>query len=154
MKRAAVTPEFTEFIPEGLQEGVLYVSERFKIAVHLCCCGCREEVVTPLTPADWRLIRDGTAVSLYPSIGNWGLRCQSHYWIRRNRIEWDRALTKRQIEQARKRDREDKDRHIASTNAAKLGQPGSTRPQVTATDTPRGGFAQALVATLNKFIGR
>lgn len=58
--------------------------------MHLCACGCRTKVVTPISSTEWRLIYDGESVSLYPSIGNWQFPCQSHYWIRRNEIRWAR----------------------------------------------------------------
>ena len=54
--------------------------------VHSCCCGCGNEVVTPLAPAEWHLEFDGETISLWPSVGNWNLPCRSHYVIRRNRI--------------------------------------------------------------------
>lgn len=66
---------------------MLHISLRYATAVHLCACGCRRKVVTPLKPAGWRLIFDG-AVSLDPSIGNWQYPCRSHYYIRSNRVEW------------------------------------------------------------------
>ena len=66
MKQQVLTPAFVELIPEKLDTGVLYVSERFKLAVHRCCCGCMNEVVTPLSPAEWRLKRTATRVSLTP----------------------------------------------------------------------------------------
>ena len=47
--------EFVDYIPEQLDEGVLYVSIRFGTVVHRCACGCGDEVVTPLGPAEWRL---------------------------------------------------------------------------------------------------
>ena len=119
MRSSSLTPEFVEFIPEHLSEGTLYISEKYKIAIHLCCCGCGEQVVTPLTPVDWRLRREGNAVTLYPSIGNWGLACQSHYWIRRNRIEWARTLTMSQVARVRRRDQIDKSRFIDQVNARK-----------------------------------
>ncbi len=72
--------EFVEFIPCELEEGVLYISIPYTTAVHNCCCGCGNRVVTPLTPADWKLSYDGEAVWLSPSIGNWNFPCQSHYW--------------------------------------------------------------------------
>ena len=80
--------KFVEFIPDTLDDGTLHVSITHGTAVHRCCCGCGREVVTPLTPTDWKLIFDGETVSLYPSIGNWNLPCRSHYWITRNRVEW------------------------------------------------------------------
>ena len=69
--------EFVEFIPEELKEGTLYVSIRFATVSHLCACGCKSKVVTPLKPTDWKLIFDGKTISLDPSIGNWSFPCQS-----------------------------------------------------------------------------
>lgn len=134
MRQTVITPEFVEFIPERLQEGVIYISEQYGTAIHKCCCGCGEEVVTPLTPADWKLRRDGTAVTLFPSIGNWSFRCKSHYWIRMNRVEWAPSMTIRQIRRVQERDRQDKERYIAQVNARKVSGAGG-RP---ATDQAAG----------------
>ena len=78
--------KFVEFIPESLEEGVLYITLEYSTALHKCICGCGNEVVTPLSPNDWKLIFDGKTVSLYPSIGNWRFPCRSHYWIEKNQI--------------------------------------------------------------------
>lgn len=88
MKRKRIKPEFVELIPEAVKEGVLYISFRYATATHKCPCGCGEIVVTPIRPTDWTLAWDGDTVSLNPSVGNWSLPCQSHYWITRNRIIW------------------------------------------------------------------
>ncbi|XVQ15912.1 DUF6527 family protein [Spirillospora sp. CA-255316] len=80
--------QFVDHAPESLEAGVLYVSIPFASVLHLCCCGCGREVVTPLTPRDWRLVFDGETVTLEPSIGNWSFPCRSHYWIRRSTIRW------------------------------------------------------------------
>ncbi len=103
--------EFVEFVPEGISQGVLYISIPYATAVHLCCCGCGHEVVTPLSPTDWRLIFDGTTVSLDPSIGNWSFDCQSHYFIKRNRIEWWDKWSKERINNGRTFDRLQKEHH-------------------------------------------
>ncbi len=91
-----VNHEFTHHIPLGdqMEEGVVYVSMPYAIAVHLCCCGCGNEVVTPFHPKQWRLTFDGESISLSPSIGNWSFDCQSHYWITQDRVMWDRTSTK------------------------------------------------------------
>jgi hypothetical protein len=78
--------KFVEIIPDELEEGVLYITIEYCTAIHKCVCGCGNEVVTPLSPKDWRLTFDGKSVSLYPSIGNWGFECQSHYWIKNNNV--------------------------------------------------------------------
>lgn len=107
MKHERVAHEFVEYIPEQLTEGVVYVSIPFRTVVHRCFCGCGLEVVTPLSPTKWTLSFDGQAVSLTPSIGNWSFPCQSHYWIRGNRVEWTRRWTLRQIAAARALDGRD-----------------------------------------------
>lgn len=113
-------PAFVQYIPEQPEAGVLYVSERYATATHLCCCGCGLEVVTPLNPAKWRLKVDSGMVSLHPSIGNWSFPCQSHYWLVRNRVEWARAMTPAMIAAVKTRDMRD---------AAAL----SSEPEVTST---------------------
>lgn len=80
--------EFVEYIPDKLKDGTIYVSLAFATVAHKCCCGCGNEVITPLSPTDWKLIFDGESISLYPSIGNWNFACRSHYWIECNRVKW------------------------------------------------------------------
>lgn len=100
-----VRHEFVEFIPANLEAGVVYVSIPYTTVVHRCCCGCDQEVVTPLSPTDWKLVFDGESISLRPSIGNWGLPCQSHYWIVRNQVRWARRWTTAKIAEGRAKDR-------------------------------------------------
>ncbi len=95
--------EFVDFIPEKPEQGTLYISIRYKTGTHVCCCGCGNIVVTPISPTDWKLTFDGKTVSLHPSIGNWGFPCQSHYWIRQNRVEWAPKWPRDQIDLGRLR---------------------------------------------------
>jgi hypothetical protein len=95
---------------------VLYISIPYATAVHKCCCGCGEKVVTPLTPTDWKLIFDGESVSLSPSIGNWSFRCESHYWIRSNNVHWAVHWSRQQIEVGRRRDRWAKERQYGEAH--------------------------------------
>jgi hypothetical protein len=44
----AVKHEFVQFIPEELTEGTVYISIRFATVAHLCACGCKTKVVTPV----------------------------------------------------------------------------------------------------------
>jgi uncharacterized protein DUF6527 len=97
-------PEFVEFIPEKLEDGKLYISEEYRTAVHKCPCGCGNKVVTPLSPTDWRLTKEGKTVSLYPSIGNWGFPCRSHYWIERNQVVESYDMSQREIDTGRRYD--------------------------------------------------
>ena len=96
MKRNKVLKhEFVEYIPAHLEENTIYVSVAFATVVHKCCCGCGNEVVTPLSPTDWKLFFDGQAISLTPSIGNWNFKCRSHYWIDRNKVKWARSWSQK-----------------------------------------------------------
>jgi Family of unknown function (DUF6527) len=96
--------EFVVNAPEQLEPGVLYVSLRYNTALHLCCCGCGAEVVTPISPTDWQLVYNGVGVSLYPSVGNWQFACRSHYWVRYGRVEWSYQMTQADIDAGRRRD--------------------------------------------------
>lgn len=111
-KSAHLTPEFVDAIPEKIERGRLYVSMEFATAVHSCACGCGMEVVTPFSPTDWKLTFDGVSVSLSPSIGNWSFQCRSHYWVRRNHIQWAGEWTDEEIAAGRASDRQNKDRHF------------------------------------------
>lgn len=124
MKHSTLMPQFVGCIPERLSEGVLYICERYRTAAHKCCCGCGQEVITPLTPADWSIRKEGGSVTLHPSIGNWSFACQSHYWIRRNQVVWDKAISQREISRVRARDRGDKEAYIAAVNRRKEQQAG------------------------------
>ena len=110
MRRSTLTHRFVDFVPEELEDGVLYVSMKYVTVTHKCCCGCGEEVVTPLSPADWTLTFDGKSVSLDPSIGSWELPCQSHYWIKQGAVRWARKWSREEIEAGRARDRRDAER--------------------------------------------
>jgi len=107
--------KFVKNIPEQLKEGIIYISIEYATAIHKCCCGCGKEVVTPLSPTDWKLIFDGQTISLYPSIGNWSFDCQSHYWIENNEVIWARRWSKKQIEVGRKKDDLDKKKYYKAS---------------------------------------
>jgi len=96
--------KFVEYIPGELEEGIIYVSTEFATASHMCICGCGLEVVTPFSPTDWKLIFDGVSISLDPSIGNWSFPCQSHYWIKHNKIVWSYKWSQERIDAGRKND--------------------------------------------------
>jgi hypothetical protein len=105
--------EFVEYIPDNIKNGTIYVSVTFATAVHKCCCGCGQEVVTPISPTDWKLIFDGETISLYPSIGNWGFPCQSHYWIENNIVKWAPKWSKGKINAARAYDALNKEKYYS-----------------------------------------
>jgi hypothetical protein len=89
--------EFVEFIPEQLNDGTIYVSITYATVAHRCCCGCGNEVITPLSPTDWKLLFDGQSISLDPSIGNWSFDCKSHYWIKRNEVKWAERWSQEEV---------------------------------------------------------
>ncbi|MDT3315652.1 DUF6527 family protein [Microbacterium sp. KSW4-11] len=98
-----VDHQFVEVLPAVLEPGLVYISGTHNIAAHLCCCGCDEEIVTPLGKAGWTLHYDGQ-VTLSPSIGNGALACRSHYIIRDSQIRWLSEMTEKQHARAHARD--------------------------------------------------
>lgn len=121
---------FVDAIPEKLEDRTLYISIEYATATHKCCCGCGLEVVTPLTPTDWKLIFDGETVSLTPSIGNWSFPCRSHYWIERNAVKWAAQMSEAQIRAVRAHDK--------NAKAAYFGAAGdSTNKVTTGENAPR-----------------
>lgn len=96
---------FVKSVPERLETGMIYVSMEYASVVHLCCCGCGSEIVTPLSPKDWKLTFDGESISLQPSIGNWSFPCRSHYWIKSDRVRWAGDMTQDEIREGREYDR-------------------------------------------------
>ena len=102
MKLYQITSEFVDEIPGELDPGKLYVCCRYRAVKHLCACGCGIGVNTPLHPTGWTLICDGVSVSLWPSIGNWSEKCQSHYSIRNNKIHWASKWSRHRILKTRK----------------------------------------------------
>lgn len=113
MRLTQIRPEFVSLAPAVLEPGVAYVSMEYATVLHLCCCGCGNQAVTPLSPARWHLWFDGETITLNPSIGNWSFPCQSHYWIEQNAVVWDRPFSQAEIAWVRGRDRRDMDQHTA-----------------------------------------
>lgn len=81
-------------IDKDMKEGILYLSRRFELAIHLCACGCKEETVTPLlgigekeTKEGWNYSEGPNGPTLWPSIGNQKFKCKSHYYVTDGKIE-------------------------------------------------------------------
>ena len=113
MRHQSLEHRFVRNAPRELEAGVLYISMEYATAVHSCCCGCGERVVTPFTPTDWRMTFDGESVTLNPSVGNWNQDCRSHYVIERNRIIECGHWSDSRIEAERSRDRRAKEHYYA-----------------------------------------
>lgn len=86
LQKVEITPEFVEFIPEELKPNIFYISEKYKVAVHLCLCGCGIKTVTPLGGGNkWEIVKSGKdKISLIGSVGNFNYPCKSHYIITNN----------------------------------------------------------------------
>ena len=91
-KVTEVTYAFVDSAPKQLEPGKIYVSTKYRAIVHLCLCGCNEKVLLRLDPDDWSFTFDGRTISIHDSVGNVGLPCRSHYFVRRNRVIWLRPL--------------------------------------------------------------
>ncbi len=104
MRRDRVEPQFVEFIPDVLEDGIVYISIPYGAIIHACCCGCGVKVSTPLSPAQWYFTYDGERISLSPSVGSGALQCNSHYIISRNQVRWARPLTKAETAASLERD--------------------------------------------------
>jgi hypothetical protein len=94
--------ERVHYMPKDLKPSVLYVSEEFDIAMHLCACGCGSKVKTPLGPTEWSVAETDGGPSLSPSVGNWQQPCKSHYWIDQGQIRWASKWTPEQITAGRR----------------------------------------------------
>lgn len=112
MRLTQIRHEFVSFAPDVLQAGVVYVALEYGTVLHLCCCGCGNQVVTPLSPARWGLWFDGESISLSPSIGNWSFPCRSHYWIEHSEVLWDRPFSDAEVAGVRGRDRRAIEHHL------------------------------------------
>jgi len=87
LDKKPITVSYVEFIPEvaDLQDNTMYISEQYNCAIHKCLCGCGKQVVTPLASNMWAVTKNpDNTIDLNPSIGNYNLRCRSHYVIRKN----------------------------------------------------------------------
>lgn len=104
--------QFVDFIPDQIEQGILYISIEYCTAIHKCVCGCGNEVVTPLSPTDWELTFNGKTVSLSPSIGNWNFDCRSHYFITRSQIRNVRRWKDWEIDKGREADATDKKKYF------------------------------------------
>jgi hypothetical protein len=144
MRRTEIKCQTVDFIPEQLQEGVLYISLRYATAAHKCCCGCGQEVITPLTPTDWSISFDGKVASLTPSIGNWSFPCRSHYWISKNKVVWAGQMSQRQIKGVRARDRAVKQRYFDSKDTQHSNTSSATQPTPTHKPQAESGLLDLL----------
>lgn len=100
-----------QFMPKEMQPSILYLSEEYGIAIHLCACGCGSKVRTPLGPAEWTVEGTDQEPTLYPSIGNWQLPCRSHYWITDGEVILAAQWSDAQVEAGRQHEESHRRRH-------------------------------------------
>ena len=103
-----------KYLPRELSSGILYVSNQYAVAGHLCACGCGNKVITPLGPTEWKLSEYGGVPTVYPSIGNWQLPCRSHYFITSGQIQWAPQWSDAQIAAGRQAEQEKRQAYYAS----------------------------------------
>lgn len=113
------------YMPKEIMPAILYVSEEFGIAIHLCACGCGSKIKTPLGSTEWSVKETKSGPSLWPSVGNWQEKCQSHYWITRGEIIWAKKWSSEQIAAGRRHEEERKRAYydaIDRERSSKLGR--------------------------------
>ena len=113
--------QHVHYMPKELKPGVLYVSEEFDIAMHLCACGCGSKVRTPLGPTEWSVEETSSGPSLRPSVGNWQQACQSHYWINRGKVVWAEKWTPEKIAAGRRHEEERRRAYYAALDRKRCG---------------------------------
>lgn len=85
--------EFVHYIPQQLEDNVIYISEAFSMAIHKCACGCGKKVVMELSWGDvawkngWSITIEDSLISFSPSILN-RFACKSHYYITKSEVVW------------------------------------------------------------------
>ena len=105
------------FMPKQLEPGILYVSDEFETAAHLCACGCGSNVRTPILPTEWCLTGPDDRPTLRPSIGNWQRPCRSHYFITNGQVEWCAQWTEEEILAGRRAEQARRERYYEGLNA-------------------------------------
>lgn len=105
--------ERVHYMPKVLEPGVLYASEEYGAAAHLCVCGCGVKIRTPLGASEWRLEESNEGPSLSPSVGNWQQPCRSHYWIWQGEVEWHGDWTEEQIVAGRRREHQRREAYFS-----------------------------------------
>jgi len=80
LKKVPIKIKEVEFIPEKLEFGILYYSEKYETTSHLCLCGCGELCVLPIKHGEWDLLKNGGDLCITPSILQ-RFECKSHYII-------------------------------------------------------------------------
>lgn len=83
-------PLFCDTIPHDIEPGVLYISLKYRVSIHLCACGCGGKCALKIGADGWAMEQNGDKVTFRPSIGNWLGEDphHAHYFITDNKIQW------------------------------------------------------------------
>lgn len=111
-----------KYLPRELAPGILYVSEEFAVAGHLCACGCGNKVITPLGPSEWTFTERNGRPTLHPSVGNWQLPCRSHYIIDEGQIHRGDQWSDAQVAAGRRTEERRRQAYYASRAKRNLWQ--------------------------------
>ena len=146
---------FVRNVPRELEPGVMYISMEYATAVHSCCCGCGERVVTPFTPTDWNMTFNGESISLHPSAGNWNQKCRSHYVIRQGRVLEAGPWSNAQVEAERRRDKRAKASHYGGNGEMRSAVQQLTvlAPEPEVADQETGSRPQSFWSRLKTWLG-
>jgi len=109
------------YMPKDLKPGILYVSEEFDIAIHLCACGCGSKVKTPLGVTEWSVEDTKTGPTLRPSVGSWQQACQSHYLITGGKVVWAEKWTSEEIAAGRRHEQNRRHAHYMALDRKRDG---------------------------------
>ncbi len=96
MKIFELKVQEVEDMPREKEHGILYISEKHKLAIHLCACGCGIQTVTPFrrmfmgAEKGWTVEKTAEGVTLRPSIGNFlgESPYHAHYYVTNSKIDW------------------------------------------------------------------
>ncbi len=80
LKKVPVELVEVEFIPEVMEFGKLYYSNKYKCASHLCLCGCGMKAPIPVKEGHWILNNNNNKLTISPSLQH-RFECRSHYII-------------------------------------------------------------------------
>lgn len=115
-------------MPAQLESGILYYSEEFNTAAHLCACGCGAKIRTPIDDTEWSISETKDGPTLRPSVGNWQQKCQSHYFITRGTVSWEAKWSEEEILRGRNKEAKRRNTYYSaleereSGSLKKLGQ--------------------------------
>lgn len=76
-----------------MEHGVMYIVDDSPYVQFACPCGCGNDVMLPTNKHQagyhgWAFAENDGKVTLSPSVFSTGLPCKSHYFIRKNQIDW------------------------------------------------------------------